>query len=90
MFRMKEENSESNILELKDKLDQLKNKIPQLEQLETGMNISRSPSAFDLVLVTLFNDEDGLNAYREHPEHQDVLSFVKKTVEEVKVVDYNI
>ena len=88
MFKLKEENFNANILELKDKLDQLKNKIPQLENLETGINTSKSPSAFDLILVTVFKDEKALNAYREHPDHQDVLSLVKDITEQVKVVDY--
>ena len=88
MFKLKEENFDTNILELKDKLDQLKNKIPQLVKLETGINTSESPSAFDLVLLTVFNDEQALNIYREHPDHRNVLSLVKEITEELKVVDY--
>lgn len=90
MFRMKPEKTTGYLPELKDRLQVLKNKIPEVLHLETGLNISQSPSAFDLVLITEFNDEEALQTYREHPDHQEVLKFIRENVEEVKVVDYLI
>jgi len=88
MFRMKSAEREKHLSELKDRLQALKNKIPEVLHLETGLNISTSPSAFDLVLVTDFNDEKALNTYREHSEHQKVVKFIRETVDEISVVDY--
>lgn len=81
---------ESNTLRLKDKLDNLKNKIPELLHLETGLNISKSPAAFDLVLVTHFKTREDLDTYRVHPLHQELLSFLNEIKESVIVVDYEI
>jgi len=90
MFKLhdKNNNKEENIKKLKDKLDKLKNKIPEIKHLETGINISLRTSAFDLVLITEFNNQDDLDKYRIHPDHQDVLVFLETVKEEVIVVDY--
>lgn len=81
-------NKELNINKLKDKLDNLKNKIPQIVDLETGVNISKSSNAYDLVLVTKFKDQKDLEDYRIHPEHLVVLDYLKEVNEIMTVVDY--
>lgn len=90
MFKLKEANFTENILRLKKKLDLLKSKIPQLKHLETGINISDSPSAYDFVLISDFEDEESLDVYRKHPAHQEVVILIKKITDNVKVVDYKL
>lgn len=92
MFKLhnKRKNKELNIITLKVKLDALKNKIPQIIDLETGINISTSPNAYDLVLVTKFKDQKDLEDYREHPEHLIVLEYLKEVNDTMNVVDYTI
>ncbi|MBN2522940.1 MAG: Dabb family protein [Bacteroidales bacterium] len=90
MFKLhdKNNNKEENIKKLKDKLDKLKNKIPEIKRLETGINISLRSSAFDLVLIADFNNQDDLDKYRVHTDHQEVLAYLETVKEEVIVVDY--
>jgi Stress responsive A/B Barrel Domain len=92
MFRLQSisKNKESNINILKDKLDNLKNKIPQIIDLETGVNISKSSNAYDLVLVTKFKDQQELEDYKIHPEHLLVLDYLKEVNETMTVVDYTL
>ena len=92
MFRFKGEgeSKEKNTLFFKDKLEALKNKIPEATYLETGVNFSESPSAFDLVLTTHFNSENDLDVYRKHPEHKKLVVLIKDLVTEVTVVDYSV
>ena len=73
---------------LKDKLESLKSKIPELKKLETGVNISDRVSAFDLALVTEFENETDLEAYRIHPDHQEVVYYIKEIGANSVVVDY--
>lgn len=73
---------------LKDKLESLNFKIPQLKKLETGINISNRSSAFDLALVTEFENEADLEIYRIHPDHQAVVAYIKETNADSVVVDY--
>ena len=81
--------------EFKDKAKQIKldlenliNQIDCLKKMEVGLNFTKSDRAMDLVLVSEFDDEKGLEEYRVHPAHQKVLEDIKKYAEFTKVVDY--
>lgn len=91
MFKLKssftDNEKETHLKSLKNKLDQLVS-ILEVEHLETGKNISKSPAAYDLILVTHFENEENLDVYRKHPQHQAVLEFVNEIKEEIIVVDY--
>ncbi|MFW5886829.1 MAG: Dabb family protein [Bacteroidota bacterium] len=76
------------LMELKNRLDALKDKIPQVILFETGVNISQSANAFDLSLVSEFENLEKLEEYRKHPDHESVLDFINEIKEDVAVVDY--
>lgn len=89
MFRLKNQTDKAKNLEkLKKELDELENKIPEVISLETGINMNPKSSAYDLVLITDFENEDVLDRYRSHTEHQKVLEFIAEINEETAVVDY--
>ena len=73
---------------LKSKLDGLQEKIDEITSLKTGLNINTRPTAFDLILIVEFKNEDALNLYRSHPEHVKVLDFMKTLNLETAVVDF--
>ncbi len=77
-------------IETKNMLLALEKSIEPLIKMEVGLNFSKKPSAFDLVLVADFEDEHGLNVYRDHPEHIKVLDYLKTVIEKTAVVDYII
>ncbi len=85
-------NNESNTVEvinkLKTMLNSLEKSIDSLHRMEVGINISKKPSAFDLVLTADFEDENGLDEYRVHPSHVLVLNYLKIVMEKAAVVDY--
>jgi len=80
----------AKLKKLKEMLDKLPNAIPEINKMETGLNISTRASAFDLSLSVELNDEDALNVYRVHPEHKKVLAFMGELSLETAVVDYFI
>jgi len=94
MFKLKssfsKEEKEKNLKQLREMLDALPTHINEIKHFETGMNVSGSPAAFDLVLVSEFESLETLEAYRVHPEHVKVLDFVSRVKEATHVVDYNI
>lgn len=75
---------------LKNDLEQLPGKIEQIKFYEVGLNSSKSPSAFDLILTSVFDNEQTLDEYRIHPEHKKLLDFIKETCEKLAVVDYEV
>ena len=74
--------------EFMQNLQALEMSVPSLNSMEVGKNISTKPSAYHLVLTAVFDDEEGLNAYRAHPDHVKILDRMKTTVEKVAAVDY--
>lgn len=69
-------------------LNNLENSVDSLLKIETGLNVSVKPSAYDVVLTADFRDEAGLDSYRVHPEHVKVLDYLKIVMEKAVVVDY--
>jgi hypothetical protein len=77
-------------LQLKAMLLDLPEAIDSLIKMEVGLNNNKKSSAYDLVLTADFEDEAGLDAYRVHPAHVQVLDYLKTTMEKAAVVDYFI
>lgn len=88
MFQFKDENKEANLDRVKTMLDALPSKIESLRSMEVGIDISRSERSFDMVLVSKFDDQAGLDAYAPHSAHQEVVSVIKEVTSVSKVVDY--
>ncbi|WP_353661233.1 Dabb family protein [Hydrogenimonas sp. SS33] len=88
MFRFKDENKAANIEKVKAMLEALPGKIPSLRSMEVGVDFSRSERSMDLVLTSTFDDKAGLESYRVHPAHQEVVAFIKEVTQQSRVVDY--
>lgn len=88
MFQFKEENKEANMIRVKEMLEALPAKIDTLKNMEVGIDVSRSERSFDMVLVSQFDDQAGLDVYVPHPAHQEVVSIIKEVTTLSKVVDY--
>ena len=71
-------------------LRDLKEKIPQLQDLTAGEDFNRSPAAFDIGLQTLFATTEDLATYQKHPDHLKVVELINETTSERAVVDYKI
>ena len=76
------------ITEIILQLNDLPNHIDEMLDLETGLNISSRPSAFDLSLSVSFNNEKELNIYQVHPKHKEVLKYLSSLELSTAVVDY--
>ena len=81
---------QEQLQQIKLKLDALLSTVPSLKEMEVGLNFSDRDTAFDLVLVSLFDDEAGLEAYRVHSEHVKVLDYLKGKLETTAVTDYHL
>jgi len=88
MFDFKEENKEQNLLEAKAMLEALLESVPTLKKMEVGINFSQEERAMDMSLYSEFDDQEGLEAYANHPEHLKVVAFIKSVATASKVSDY--
>lgn len=69
-------------------LQELERKIPQIRWWEVGRNFSDKDAAFDIVLLSGFDSIEDLDIYRVHPDHVNVLGYIREVVEKIQVVDF--
>lgn len=74
---------------IKEGLMSLVGKVPSLRSAEVGQDVLHSGMSFDMCLICEFDDLDGMTAYRDHPEHVKVASYIAKVKSERAVIDYN-
>lgn len=77
------------IANIKEMLLGLKGKIDELKYIEVGENYELDSKSFDLALITHFENVEGLDVYRVHPEHVKVAAYIGGVVEARAAVDFN-
>ena len=83
------ENKEETAKLMKEKLEELKDKIDLIVDLQVGINYNESEAASDIALVSTFKSREDLQAYIVHPEHVKVgAEYVRPNVSERRVIDY--
>lgn len=88
VFFKLENNSDENKEIVRAKLLTMKEKIDILRNIEVGINFAQEDRAYDLALLTDFNDQDALKNYAIHPYHLEIIAFMKQVTLSSKVVDY--
>lgn len=86
LFKLKDP---SNIQKTREVLLGMDGKIPQIRDLEVGVDVVRSQRSYDLALITRFDSMEDLQAYQVHPVHVEVLNYITSVRESVVAVDYN-
>jgi hypothetical protein len=84
VWQMRDDVSDEQKQEMKSRLEALADKIPELLQIEVGIDTSNGTMS----LYSEFVTEDDLIAYQMHPDHQAVVGFVKPLVATRAVCDY--
>ncbi len=75
-------------VELKRRLEGLKELIPDLLELKVGFEFRSPAPSYEVCLNTLFKNEQGLANYQGHPEHVKVADFVREVTSDRATVDY--
>jgi hypothetical protein len=79
-----------NAARMKELLEALPAKIPEIGKLEVGIDISGSESAYDVVLCSEFESAGALERYQEHDDHLKAAEFIQKVREDRAAVDYEV
>jgi len=83
-----EDNTLENKRVVKEKLMSMKGKIESLKEIEVGLNFAKSQRAYDIALITVFEDKEGLKNYATHKVHLPIIEFLKSIDTVTKVVDF--
>ena len=94
MWKFKEEaegeNKATNVRTFKSQLEALIPIIPQIIDLEVGINEVESDASYDVILISTFKNMEDLKIYANHPDHVAVGDFCAKVRESRVVVDYTV
>ncbi|MEJ6950798.1 Dabb family protein [Natronospora cellulosivora (SeqCode)] len=90
MWKLAEENKKENLDKMKKVLEDLKDKIEEIVEIEAGIDINGSEAAYDITLYSSFKSEEDLDTYQKHPDHLKAAEFVKKVAIDRAVVDYEV
>lgn len=95
MFQFLEEadgkSKEENLKIAKEMLERLQGVVPTLRSSYVKLNDKMADkNNYDLVLVSEYDDMEGLQAYIVHPEHKKVGEFMKKVRKERACIDFTI
>jgi hypothetical protein len=84
VWLMRDDVSDEQKQEMKNRLEALGGKISELRKIEVGIDTGSGTMS----LYSEFASEDDLIAYQMHPDHQSVVGFVKPLVASRAVCDY--
>jgi hypothetical protein len=82
LFRWKPSTTAEDVSNLEVALRQLPGKIPCIQAYRFGRDLGVQDGNADFALVADFKDEDGLQTYANHPEHQAVLANLIRPITE--------
>lgn len=72
-------------------LRSMKGKVPEIIDMEVGVDFLKSARSYDVVLQVLLKDENALNAYQKDEYHCSVVKeYMHKARESSVAVDYHI
>ena len=66
----------------------MEGKIPSLRSIEVGLNDLKGDDDFHLVLITRFDSPEGLQDYKVHPVHKEIIAFFKDATTDRAPVDF--
>ena len=74
MFRLSNDAAPGAIDAIRAGLDTLPPKIPEIESYVHGPDVGAAPTNFDYVVVADFASAEAFAAYRDHPDHQQLIA----------------
>lgn len=89
-FKFKKDAAPADVRKVEEAFAALKSKIPQIQSLEWGTNLSGEnlDKGFTHMWVLTFADTAAVKTYIDHPDHQAFVKLLKPSLEEAFVIDF--
>lgn len=89
-FKLKD-NSDEICSKTADILLSMKGKVPQIIDIEVGVDFLHSSRSYDIILQVTLGSRDKLDEYQNDPYHCDVVkTYMHSVMESSVTIDYNI
>ena len=89
-FKLKD-NTEENCLKAKEVLLSMQGNVPQIREIEVGVDFLHSERSYDIILQVVLDNAKALEDYQNDPYHCSVVKTHMHSVREASVaIDYVI
>ncbi len=88
LMKFKPGTRDEEIRELESLLNDLPNKIIEIQVYEFGRDVLRAERSYDFALVSLFANLPALERYQKHPDHLPVAAKIKAMCAHLVAVDF--
>ena len=88
LLRYKSGTSEAHIAEFCRRMYALRDRIPEITELEIARDILRDTRSWDLMLMMRFASVEHLRRYQTHEAHQAVMQFNDPFVKDLASLDF--
>lgn len=82
------EDPKVNIPIVRDSLYALRDKIPQIQNMQIGEDFMHSPRSSDMVLIVDFKNREDLEIYDKNPDHAQARVYIHAHRTESRTVDF--
>lgn len=73
-FKWTDQTTQADVEAITAALTELTSAFSGIESYRCGADVSRTPASYDYAVVGVFASRDAFLAYRDHPEHQRILT----------------
>ena len=87
LYRLKNPTQEAKE-QLKNRFLTLKGNVPQVKDIEVGIDVLESGRSFHVALVITFESKEDLKTYKSHPFHVAVSDYVHAVISESVSCDF--
>ena len=88
LIKLKAGVKDADIDALETSLDDLPNRIVEIQAYEFGRDLLHTARSYDFALVALFANLEAVQRYQEHPAHLKVLQTINRLSESIFTVDF--
>ena len=79
---------EENAAFMKEKLEGLAGKIPEIITIQVQLNTLKIDGNYDVSLTAEFESEEAMRIYQKHPLHEKIAVYVRKITESRAAIDF--
>ena len=90
MIKFKSGVNDDDINAVESALDDLPNKIVEINTYEFGRDIVKSERSYDFSLIATFANVTSMERYQKHPDHVAVLKTIRAISEDIRAVDFEV
>jgi hypothetical protein len=90
MFKFKPSVNDAERNEAVAQLRELPGLIPEIRSYEVGFDVLRGPRSWDAVIVSTYDDLQGLDRYQSHAAHVPVAGLLRTICDQITTVDFEV